>query len=411
LPNCEALRVRDQLTSLTNVSVFITGNNEVLSCDPGALTPSAPAAGAFMWQSLQTHFQRGGAACTGRTVAAMGDQAFCYLAADNQLKCAGRVYSRTFGSNFVPIGQSSVDQVLLSSTSNSEIGNAMCVHKLDGTAWCMGAPLPSGQFGVGNTNPQPDFVRWGAYTDLMAIATGTWDQLCALRQSGEAVCAGFSFGLTPTRVGTATGPGSLWVDTSGSPHIDDPSVFRAANARTECTVQSAGLSCGRDLFGSPGAVVDGTSGSRGSTCWLSSSGTVQCRLRRGDVRERFHSGRVLLLAANYYTDSLCAIYNDGSVWCVGDNWQGKLGTGTADSLLVETMVQPPGSALINCSAAPSSEGNPSVPVLANMQRLALGLLLGSVGALGLARREGASKRRRASKLVSGNALLDRKAGV
>jgi alpha-tubulin suppressor-like RCC1 family protein len=62
----------------------------------------------------------------------------------------------------------------------------------------------------------------------------------------------------------------------------------------------------------------------------------------------FTTGTVLAIAGNYYTDSLCAVYNDGSIWCVGSNDQGKLGTGTMTTLQVETMVQPPGSVDTSC---------------------------------------------------------------
>lgn len=317
------------------------------------LTPVAPSAGNFMWQGQQLKFTRGSTSCTGRAVAAMGDQAFCYLAADDTLKCAGQVYTRTFGTSFVAAGQSRVDQVFLSPTFNSATGNAMCVHRTDGTAWCMGDANSHGQFGNGATGAQASFVQWGTFTDLRSIATGTWDQICALNASGQAFCSGYSFGTSPMGVGNATA--SLWVDTFGAAHIDDASVLRAATGRTECTVRSTGLVCSGTTYGTAGAVVDGTRVSVTSgqgTCWLDTTGTVHCRFEPTSgsptTVQRFASGQVVLLAANLYTDSLCAIYNDASVWCIGSNSQGKLGTADTATLATETMVQPAGSALLTC---------------------------------------------------------------
>jgi hypothetical protein len=59
-------------------------------------------------------------------------------------------------------------------------------------------------------------------------------------------------------------------------------------------------------------------------------------------------GKVLHLAGHTYSDSLCAIYNDGSIWCIGSNDEGKLGTGDTNPLTVETMVAGPGTALVSC---------------------------------------------------------------
>ena len=43
------------------------------------------------------------------------------------------------------------------------------------------------------------------------------------------------------------------------------------------------------------------------------------------------------------SETVCAVPEDGSLWCIGENHSGKLGTGADDDLQTETQVQPPGS--------------------------------------------------------------------
>lgn len=327
-----------------------------------AALPAPPDASNFAWQSVQTRFlNEASQPCEGLIAMAVGDQVVCYRAADKALRCAGRVYMTTFGAEFVDAGLSGVEQVLFSSTSNSPTGNTMCVKLEDGTARCMGDGTDQGQFGNGSTAPTDMFVQFGSLTDIHRIASGTADQLCAISKTGVVHCAGYNFGATPAAQDGGAQHTTLWVDTTGMARLDDPTVWRAETGRTQCQITSAGLECalgfGFNPIGPPGEVVDGTGGEVNSgkyrACALTSAGKVTCVIKDQATMsetpvEMFTTGAVLAIAGNAYTDSLCAVYSDGSIWCVGSNDQGKLGTGTMTALQAETMVQPPGSVDTSC---------------------------------------------------------------
>jgi hypothetical protein len=294
------------------------------------------------------------------------------VAADGVLKCAGAVHTMNFGTTFASVpDRLGVDQILMSPTVNTETGNGMCVHQDDGTVWCMGNFNDWGQFGAGFTGPSPSFVQWGDVSNVVAIGTGTWDQICALDTSSNVSCTGLSFGTTPTIQGGSS-TSRFWVTTFGIPVIDDPGVFRAAEGRTECTVGTAGLVCdaGATTLGDAGEVVMGGPVSelpdlvpgtpRGfcggalsvPACWLDTSGRVRCaRCTAADqveIRPYFSDGRVLSLGLNYYDSNLCAVYDDGSLWCLGANRSGMLGTGDMAPRTTPVRVQPPGSVRIGC---------------------------------------------------------------
>lgn len=317
---------------------------------PRTLTPVPPNAASFGWQGLQRQFKDAdGSTCTGAVTIAMGDQAVCFVAADDSLRCAGRVYMKTFGSRFVDTGQRQVDQILLSSTFNIEGGNQMCIHKTGGIVMCMG---------YGNVIKAADFTRWGAKTDWSAIGTGTFDELCGIDSAGQVYCSGFRLGDTPLVQDGGRGHVTFWQSNSGTMHFDEVNVFRVSAGRAECQVGITGLRCPRTLFGLPGTVVDGSIirsmnfGTMEDACWLTQDGKVSCMRfdmnDMGRLESAFTGGTVLALAANFYTDSMCAVFSDGSLHCVGSNSQGKLGTGDTRALSTETMVQPPGTVRIDC---------------------------------------------------------------
>lgn len=328
-----------------------------------AIYPVAPSASQRMWQGVQDQFvDDHGAACTGSVAVAISDSALCFAAADGHLKCAGKVGGSNH-SAFTELGAANVDQILMSFDGSGN-GDSVCVKKSDGTAACLGDQNGHGQFGNGNTAAASSFTQWGSQNNLTHLGTGTWDQMCAIDSGGVVRCSGLDFGLSPvTQDGGATHT-HFWIDTTGALQLDDPDVFRAANGRTNCRVTTEGFWCPSNSFaGPPSAVVDGSLTSTlpemlddQDSCWLSTAGTVQCLRENIDpdspdlgtrrLVSHFRNGTVLALAANSYTNSMCAVYSDGSLWCVGDNTEGKFGNGNTDPLGAETMVAPPGTVRI-----------------------------------------------------------------
>jgi len=146
---------------------------------------------------------------------------------------------------------------------------------------------------------------------------------------------------------------------------DDPLVLRTSENPAECRVTVQGLECdyAPGPVGTPGAVVMG--GMRQTPmapgpcfetterCWLESNARVTCSvcdLQSGQqvLRSHFASGQVVSLGFNHYSDSMCAVYGDGSLWCVGSNWGGMFGVGDDQPRTTPVMAQPPGSVRVGC---------------------------------------------------------------
>ena len=399
---------------------------EETSAQPHGWRPAPPAAAAFGWQGEQAKLV--GSSCDDAQIAfAMWGRAVCYVAAGTrQLLCAGRIGATTFGSAFQETGQYDVDQMLGSPTFNHESGSAICVHRRTapaasaGPVYCLGygGRDPTTSFGIywgqfrtqSGVEPGASWTQWGDRSDVEEIATGTMDSVCATYSDRTADCVGVTCGLAGTpqscRDDPATSPqpwpvlgdgiaaiDSLWIDTMGQVHVNDPETFRVSNSRSSCVVVAEGLACidppgvvgamyetgAPTLYrdGAPfvvvsppehaGKIVDGNAAGMSATsesiCWLTSDGEVYCLEADGTPgagaptpRRLFTRRPALALAVNPYSFSSdpavpaarCAIYNDFSIWCIGANEAGKLGTGAADALVVETEVQPPGSVHANC---------------------------------------------------------------
>jgi hypothetical protein len=330
------------------VAAAFAGSGGLMAAQAGPqahmFLPVAPSPASFMWQTLQTNFRTvTGRRCSGTIALAVSDHATCYTRADGNLMCNGSIYQTTY-RGFRPTGMRNVDQIMLSPTFNAEDGNAICVHRKDGTVWCMGSAEMNawGQFGIGAGIASPTFTRWGGANlpAVKRIGTGTWDQICGLTRNKDVLCSGESYPSTPTVVGTGS---EFWVNTAGELSIDDPVVDRASAGRAECTVQSGKLVCPNLQLEIPGkSVVDGgmrrpnsSVGEASNDCALDSAGRVQCLSFTFDpstptVQPYFSFLKALALATNPYTRTMCAVARNGSLWCATE-------PGT------ETMVQRPGS--------------------------------------------------------------------
>lgn len=132
----------------------------------------------------------------------------------------------------------------------------------------------------------------------------------------------------------------------------------AGEAQPACRVTAGRLACGSRLLGRAGHVVDGgliASGSHSLTdiVWLEDDGrayqyTHDAQEGTDSTAWIFSDLPVLAIARSDQTDSVCAVYTDGSLACIGSNSEGKLGTGGSVALEDEAVVLPPGSFDLRC---------------------------------------------------------------
>jgi len=326
---------------------------------PSGILPDPASAAVFMWPSLQEHFHDSGTPCTGQVTVAVGDRAVCFVGSDDDVHCAGAVYTHSWGPTFVPIGQTGVDQIVFSPTFNSATGNSMCIHKRAGTVWCMGDGNNLGQFGDGTTSPSATFVQFGTSTTLTRVGMD-WNTRCVLDSVGNIDCAGYKVSsATPVRQ-PGTNHHSFWTAGDGSLVVDDPTVFRQSNG-SPCEVEADGVHClapmAQALSGPGGQIVDATLNQPPGglamgdmpVCWLEASGSARCAVS-GIMATVFTSAPPLVaIATSFYSDSRCGVGNDGSLWCIGTNSHGELGTGTTSPVTTETRVAPPGMVKVTCN--------------------------------------------------------------
>lgn len=334
---------------------------EIGATERHAASPMAPGPDRFMWQGQQVGFvDAAGDPCELTIAIATSDHATCFTAAGGSLLCAG-ASTTDHGPAFVDTGIRGVDQVLLSLAGDDvELRHRMCVHLESGEARCIGDNR-DGQLGTGDVSDVDVLTRWGESGSLVALATGSTDAFCALGDEGDVTCAGEGFGPAPVVVGT--GHAAVWMGVDSTVHFEGEDVFRVMSGHASCHVTSEGGTCWLPhgffaTVGAPGEVVEvvrtvtDIGGLWERVCWLDTAGAVSCRLYdpSGAFEESaaFAAMPVLTLAGHIGTESLCAVYVDGSVACTGDNRRGQLGVSEPEHLEDELVVAPPGSVDTTC---------------------------------------------------------------
>ncbi len=199
-----------------------------------------------------------------------------------------------------------------------------CARRNDGTAWCWGYN-ERGQIGDGTTGGA-GYIRLFAtevknghtpLTGVVSITIGGW-QDCALRTTHTVWCWGGDYAgqlgdgtygdingnrLEPVEVRTPSGPfTNVKAIAAGSIHT--------CALRTDGTVWCWGF----DAYGQLG---DGTTGDPDTAAWPYPVEVV------GPTGGHLH-GVTGIAAGHGFT---CALRNDSSVWCWGDNQYGQLGDG------------------------------------------------------------------------------------
>lgn len=365
------------------------------------LPPSTDAPGRQGGQQRLVSVATGHVCEDARVAIGTNGSALCYAHADGGVRCAG-VFGGEIPSStsFVDTGRTGVDQILLSPHSPQIGESAMCVHQTDGTAWCRGTLSwqDGGQFNLGEDgNPGATWRQWGDRSDIVELATSQWKQMCARYEDGTAECTGYASatgGLTYTQsrypflIGGPSPPvDAIWVDVFGAVRVNDPNVHRAADDGHGCTVGASGLFCRsgpiadagwETTWGIAGNVVHGgLAGNRQygpspslgamTVCWLEGQGAVTCY--DGATQRPFADvpGHAIALAVSHdlphtwgpygVGPARCAVFDDGSLWCIGRNDTGAFGIGGTQDLAA-TQVAPPHSVRIACTpSAPTGDND------------------------------------------------------
>lgn len=234
--------------------------------------------------------------------------------------CGGNVESASGGAGGAPGGVTSdCDAAIAVGLSHT------CALNRDGAVFCWGDNT-YGQLGH-ERQPQPEaspVAVTALQRDVVEISAG-WYHTCARKRDGTVWCWGDD---QMGQLGTAPGPwctgvaGSSFTLTQVSA-LGDGVVQISAGRAHNCALKSDGtLWCwGYNEFGTLG---DGTLGTVGEA-----NEANYCKATPVQV-SALGSSVVRVVAGYYHT---CALKNDGTLWCWGDNSYGELGDGTTEGEL------------------------------------------------------------------------------
>lgn len=236
----------------------------------------------------------------------------CGLRTDGTVWCWGDTYPM-WSQYPAQVGTDS-DWISISSGYESA-----CALKADHSLWCWGDD-DAGQLGDGTRNSTQTPVQVGTHSDWTSVSAGN-RFTCGIRADGTAWCWG-SNDFDALGDGTAGG-------------ISDVPVQVGSDSDSDWGSISAGytLACGLHTDGS-------------AWCWGSVANTRVPDGSLGDGKTLTSNVPVPVLPgvtwASVATDGsgACGVLTDGDGSCWGQNWAGQLGTGSLDSGLVPTVLDP-----------------------------------------------------------------------
>jgi alpha-tubulin suppressor-like RCC1 family protein len=285
-----------------------------------------------------------------------GGRHTCAVKTDGSLWCWGYNLYGQLGDGYVHYPYSNTPvQIMSSGVSSVALGGYhTCAVKTDGSLWCWGynyfGQLGDGTSGGGTNKNTPVPITSG----VSSVALG-WHHTCAVKTDGSLWCWGYNYfgqlgdghvhypySNTPVQImssgvsSVALGwhhtcavktDGSLWCwGANWSGQLGDETDGSGADKNTPVQIMSSGVS----------SVALGGS----HTCAVKQDGSLWCwganwsgQLGDGYVHYPYSNTPVQIMSSGVSSvalggDHTCAVKQDGSLWCWGDNEYGQLGNGT-----------------------------------------------------------------------------------
>lgn len=229
----------------------------------------------------------------------------CGIKADGTLWCWGKGSEGQLGNNGTGNSNTPVQVASTIGWKSISLGSDdTCGIKVDGTLWCWGN-YANGRLGLGSsiaanqTTPQ----QVGTNTDWASVSAGA-NHTCGIKTDGTAWCWGLR---SNGRLGIGTTTG-----TSYTPEmVRDPGPWAAIST-------AYGVStCGIKMDGSLWCWGADTNGQLGNGSTITADQWLPYPVSGGGAWKAINGG-----------DAACGIKADDSMWCWGDDTNGKLGNGS-----------------------------------------------------------------------------------
>jgi len=245
------------------------------------------------------------AAALGMTTVAVGEAHMCVVKHDGSVWClgdnsVGQLGNGTRTDSSLPVPVSGMSNVVAIAATDA----STCAIKHDGSLWC-----------------------WGGYfDDHSVVINGSLVPVAVAGISDVASVSLFGWGFHEGHVCAVKSDGSLWCWDIGIPVPSDgggdPSAYDAGSPIDGGGDPSA-YDAGSPIDGGGDPSADGGTWSDAGECW---NGNVGFTMNYSSVPVAVQGmSNVAAVASNGATT--CAIKQDGSLWCWGDNTYGDLGIG------------------------------------------------------------------------------------